>query len=218
MPKPPHCARLSCMEMEERKAEVASFMRRIYDRGLTTATGGNLSLRVGSLMLITPSGKDKASLTGEDIAEVDISTGENLTPDKRLSIETEMHRLIYLRRPDVGAVAHSHPLFSCLFSASSEPLRSAIIAEDYYLLGDVPVVPYRQMGSKALAEAVAEHIVDHDALLLQNHGALAVGKDLLSSFDRLECLEQCAHLTFLSRIIDVDDINERDRAAIALMR
>ena len=74
------------------------------------------------------------------------------------------------------------------------------------------------MGSKALAEAVAEHIVDHDALLLQNHGALAVGKDLLSSFDRLECLEQCAHLTFLSRIIDVDDINERDRAAIALMR
>ena len=152
-------------------------------------------------MLITPSGKDKASLTGEDIAEVDISTGENLTPDKRLSIETEMHRLIYLRRPDVGAVAHSHPLFSCLFSASSEPLRSAIIAEDYYLLGDV-----------------AEHIVNHDALLLQNHGALAVGKDLLSSFDRLECLEQCAHLTFLSRIIDVDDINERDRAAIALMR
>ena len=103
MPKPPHCARLSCMEMEERKAEVASFMRRIYDRGLTTATGGNLSLRVGSLMLITPSGKDKASLTAEDIAEVDISTGENLTPDKRLSIETEMHRLIYLRRPDVGA-------------------------------------------------------------------------------------------------------------------
>ena len=206
------------MEMDGKKAAVASFMKRIYDRGLTTATGGNLSLRVGSYMLITPSGKDKASLRGEDIAIVDIATDENLTPGLKLSIESEMHRLIYLRRPDAGAVAHSHPTFSCLFSASSMPLRSAIIAEDYYLFGDVPVVPYHRMGTYELAEAVAGYAENHDALLLRNHGAIAIGRDLISAFDRLECLEQCARLTFLSRIIDVDEIDEKDRAAIALMR
>ena len=94
-------------------------------------------MRKGDVMLITPSGKDKGSLSADDIAEVRISTGENLTPEKRLSIETGMHRLIYLSRPDAGAVVHSHPVFASLFSASPERIDTCIIAESWYLLGEV---------------------------------------------------------------------------------
>ena len=108
------------MDIDEGKKEVALFMARCYNRGLTTATGGNISMRIGDIMLITPSGKDKASLVGSDIAEVRIADGVNLTPDKKLSIESGMHRLIYLKRNDVKAVVHSHSTFSCLFSASEE--------------------------------------------------------------------------------------------------
>ena len=99
------------MELEEERQEVASFMKRIYDRGLTTATGGNLSRRCADVMLITPSGKDKASLAAADIALVDIRSGENLTPSIRLSIETEMHRLVYLARADVNVRLPSFRIF-----------------------------------------------------------------------------------------------------------
>ena len=194
-------------------------MKRTYDRGLTTATGGNISMRKGDVMLITPSGKDKGSLSADDIAEVRISTGENLTPEKRLSIETGMHRLIYLSRPDAGAVVHSHPVFASLFSASPERIDTCIIAESWYLLGEVEKIPYALMGTDRLAELVAEHAGrGGNAFLLENHGALAIGRDPLSAFDRLECLEQAAKLTFLSKGIRINDINEEDRAQIARMR
>lgn len=205
--------------MDARKAEIAAFMKRTYDRGLTTATGGNISMRIGNVMLITPSGKDKASLSAEDIAEVSILDGANLTPDKRLSIETGMHRAIYLARPDVSAIVHSHPVYSSLFSASDEAIDTCIIAESYYLLGDVVKVPYALMGTEKLAANAARCVAGGaNAMLLENHGAIALGRDLMSAFDRLECLEQAARLTFLSKTITINDIKEEDRADIARMR
>ena len=205
--------------MDARKAEIAAFMKRTYDRGLTTATGGNISMRIGNVMLITPSGKDKASLSADDIAEVSILDGVNLTPEKRLSIETGMHRAIYLARPDVSAIVHSHPVYSSLFSASDEAIDTCIIAESYYLLGDVVKVPYALMGTEKLAaNAAACAAGGVDAMLLENHGAIALGRDLMSAFDRLECLEQAARLTFLSKTIRINDIKEEDRADIARMR
>ena len=174
-------------------------MKRVYDCGLTTSTGGNISARFDDLMLITPSGLDKASLTASDIAEVDIKTGKNLTPHLHLSIESLMHRMIYLKRKDIGAVVHCHPVFSCLFSASEEKIRTDLIAESYYLLTAVEKIPYALMGTSALAEAVAEHMRTSDAALLENHGAIAVGKTLLNAFDRIECMEQAAKMTVFSK-------------------
>ncbi|MBO8435762.1 MAG: class II aldolase/adducin family protein [Spirochaetes bacterium] len=206
------------MTIKEAKAEVALFMKRTYDRGLTTATGGNISMRFGEIMLITPSGKDKGSLTADDIAEVDLATGENLTPDKKLSIETDMHRSVYLKRGDVNAVVHSHPVFACLFTASEEKINTTLIAESYFLLDEVEKVPYRLMGTPELAEAVAEYAPDHNALLLENHGAIAFGKTLIAAFDRLECLEQAAKLTYLSHAVPTRGINKEERDRIAQMR
>lgn len=206
------------MTIDEGKKEVALFMKRAYDRGLTTATGGNISLLLDSIMLITPSGKDKSSLVAADIAEVDLKTGKNLTPDKRLSIETGMHRNVYLARPDVFAVVHSHPVFACLFSASEERINTAIIAESYYLLDEVIKIPYELMGSAKLAEAAGKYAEKHNALLLENHGAIAFGKTLLSAFDRLECLEQSAKLTFLSKSLPISQITESRLRDIAAMR
>ena len=206
------------MDLTEGKEAVAAFMARCYARGLTTATGGNVSMRMGKTMLITPSGKDKSSLSADDIAEVRISDGANLTPSLRLSIEGDMHRRIYLARPDVGAVVHSHPLFASLFSASGEEIDTAIIAEDWYLLDKVAKVPYALMGTEALAEAASAYAAGHDALLLENHGAIAVGRTLIEAFDRLECLEQAAKLTYLSRTVRVRSLDEEKRAEIARMR
>ena len=207
------------MQMKEEKEQVALFMGRSYERGLTTSTGGNFSMRVGSVMLITPSGLDKSSLKAEDIAEVDIETGKNLTPDKKLSIETEMHRLIYKKRPDCVSVMHSHPTFCCLYSASNESIDTTLIAESWYLLDRVVKIPYALMGTKELAERVSDYAGrGGNALLLENHGALCIGKSPLNAFDRLECLEQAAKLSALSHLVKTDGIGEKERNRIADMR
>ena len=209
--------------MKEEKEQVALFMGRSYERGLTTSTGGNFSMRVGSVMLITPSGLDKSSLKAEDIAEdiaeVDIETGKNLTPDKKLSIETEMHRLIYKKRPDCISVMHSHPTFCCLYSASNESIDTTLIAESWYLLDRVVKVPYALMGTKELAERVSDYAEKGgNAFLLENHGALCIGKSPLNAFDRLECLEQAAKLSALSHLVKAEGIEEKERNRIADMR
>ena len=185
------------MEKQTLKNEVAFTMRRLYDRKLTTATGGNTSARCGDIMLITPSGFDKGALTGDMIAEVDIATGENLTPEFRLSIESEMHRAVYLANPDVMAICHSHPTTASVFSALENEIRTDLIAESWYLLGEVKKVPYALMGTQGLADNVARYVKDYNTLLLETHGALATGKSLINAFDRLEVLEQAAQMTLM---------------------
>lgn len=207
---------------EERKRaekEIADTMRRVYERGLTTSLGGNISMRLGSVMLITPSSLDKASLGDEDIAKVDIESGKNLTPCLKLSIESEMHRLIYLKRPTCKAVIHAHPVFSSLFSASEEEIRTDIIAESYYQLGRVVKTPYAIMGSRELAEKVSDDASSCCAVLLERHGALTVSdKSLLEALERLECLENAARMSLLSRDMKLNCLSENEKYELDLLR
>ena len=207
---------------EERKRaekEIADTMRRVYERGLTTSLGGNISMRLGSVMLITPSSLDKASLGDEDIANVDIESGKNLTPGLKLSIESEMHRLIYLKRPTCKAVIHAHPVFSSLFSASEEEIRTDIIAESYYQLGRVVKTSYAVMGSRELAEKVSDDASSCCAVLLERHGALTVSdKSLLEALERLECLENAARMSLLSRDMKLNCLSENEKYELDLLR
>ena len=185
------------------RVAVANFMKRLYDRQLTTASGGNISLRVSDdEFCITPSSLDKGSLTAESIAVVKFD-GTNLTPELKLSIESEMHRQILLKRPDLRAVVHAHPVFASAF-ATAQPcvLDSRLISETYFILGEIVNVPYFIMGSKELADAVSEAVVHNTAVLLENHGALCAAKDLLHAFDGIDLMERLAQMTILRRFID----------------
>lgn len=206
------------MDITKAREDVASYMQRTYQRGLTTSTGGNISSRFGNYMLITCSGKDKSSLCYEDIAIVDIESGENLTPGLKLSIESDMHRFIYKLRQDVNAVVHSHPTFSCLFSSSEKEIDSTLIAESWYLLDRVERIPYARMGTKELAVEVSSFMIDRNVALLTNHGAIALGKDLLSAFDRMECLEQAAKMSLFSSFVDAKGLDKDKCGEIAAMR
>ena len=179
-------------------------MARLYDRGLTTAGGGNVSAREGDVMYITPSGGDKSCIPPSMIAAVDIESGAvdiesgaNMTPHLRLSIEAEMHRAVYLAYDDVRAVVHSHPLYASMFSALEESIDTHFIAESYYLLGKVVKAPYALMGTAELAENVCRALEGCKALLLENHGALTTGGSLLQAFERMEVLENAARMTYM---------------------
>jgi L-fuculose-phosphate aldolase len=183
----------------ERK-EVAHFMRRLYKHGLTTTSGGNISLRLSDdLILITPTASDKGRMKWKEVGIVNIF-GENLTPQLKPSIETAMHLAIYKRKNDVSAIVHAHPVFASLFTAIKAKINTNLTAEAKAILGDPLLVRYAVMGSKALAEVAAENILKSDILLLENHGILTTGSTLLQAFDKIEVLENAAKMTLMTEM------------------
>lgn len=176
-------------------------MRRLYDQGLTTTSGGNISMRISKeLVLITPSGTDKGRMKWEEIGIMTID-GKNLTPTLRPSMETGMHLSIYRRRDDIKAIIHAHPVFATSFTAMNCKIDTCLIAEAAAILSEPLMVPYALMGSSALAEMVSESSLKSDILLLENHGILTVGSGLLQAFDRVEVLENAAKMTVITEIM-----------------
>jgi L-fuculose-phosphate aldolase len=183
----------------ERK-EVAHFMRRLYKHGLTTTSGGNISLRLSDdLILITPTATDKGRMKWKEVGIVNIF-GENFTPQLKPSIETAMHLAIYKRKNDVSAIVHAHPVFASLFTAIKAKINTNLTSEAKAILGDPLLVRYAVMGSKALAEVAAENIMKSDILLLENHGILTTGSTLLNAFDKIEVLENAAKMTLMTEM------------------
>jgi L-fuculose-phosphate aldolase len=183
----------------ERK-EVAHFMRRLYKHRLTTTSGGNISLRItDDLILITPSATDKGRMKWKEVGILNIY-GENLTPHLKPSIETAMHLAIYKKRKEVFAVVHAHPVYASLFTAIKAKINTNLTSEARAILGDPLFVRYAVMGSAALAEVVAENIMNADILLLENHGILTTGENLLQAFDKIEVLENAAKMTLMTEM------------------
>jgi L-fuculose-phosphate aldolase len=181
----------------ERK-NVAHFMRRLYKHGLTTTSGGNISLRLtDDIILITPTATDKGRMNWKEVGIVNIF-GENLTPDLKPSIEIEMHLSIYKKKADVFAIIHAHPIFASLFTAIKSKINTSLTAEAKAILGDPLLIRYAVMGSVELADVVAENVLKSDILLLQNHGVLTTGSNLLQAFDKIEVLENAAKMTLMT--------------------
>lgn len=188
------------MYTEERK-QVAYFMRRLYQQFLTTTSGGNISCRMpDGNILITASQSDKCNQNEETVGIL-APDGKNLTPELKLSIESEMHLSIYAARPDVTAIVHAHPATATFFCATEMPVNMHLTAEAYAVAGDVIRIPYALMGSPELARIVAEKMRNCDCGLMENHGVITVGKSLLNAFDKMELLENAAKQTLWSQII-----------------
>lgn len=188
------------------RKEVARYMRRLYDRGLTTASGGNISVSIPQGILITPSALDKGSIKSKQIAIIS-PDGKNQSPELKPSIETGMHMAIYKNRPDVKAVVHAHPPIASCFTAMHKQINCCLIAEARAILGIPVMAPYALMGTEELAASVASAAVSGEGnghpnvILLENHGVVCLGKNLLGAFDRMEVLEAAAKMTMISSII-----------------
>ncbi|MCK5845437.1 MAG: class II aldolase/adducin family protein, partial [Victivallales bacterium] len=180
------------------RENVAYFMRRLYKQKLTTTLGGNISVRLpDGDVLITPSATDKGEMKGEEIGLVDIN-GEMPEEKFRPSIETEMHLRIYRQRTDVNAIVHAHPVTACAFAASDLRIDASLILEAAVVLGEIAYADFKQMGTKELAAEVSAATTNANCVIMRNHGALAVGENILEAFDRLEVLENAAQMTIMT--------------------
>jgi L-fuculose-phosphate aldolase len=185
---------------KKERREVAMFMRRLYRQGLTTTSGGNISLKISDdIIVITPSATDKGRMRWKEVGIMTLA-GENLTPELKPSIENEMHLSIYRKKKQISAIVHAHPLFASAFTAMKCTINTDLTAEARAICGDPCFVPYALMGTRELASVASESIMESDILLLENHGILTTGSSILQAFDKLEVLENAAKMTMIVKM------------------
>ncbi len=180
------------------RREIIEAGRRLYDKGLVAASQGNISVRTDRGLLVTASGSSKGALTPGLVLDTDFE-GRGSGP--AASSEIQMHVAIYRRRPDVRAIVHAHPPVATAFAVTGRVLDSAVLAESILLLGRVPLVPYAAPSTLALAEIAGEAMVEAQAALLANHGAVTLGATLEQALTRMETLEHLARVTLFARAL-----------------
>ena len=185
--------------IEQLKKEIAYFMRRLYRQFLTTTSGGNISAVFDeNTVLLTASATDKAKINSKEIISLDMNGNVfSDNPALPVSIENRMHLGIYEVRPDARAIVHAHPIYASALSASKIQIRCDLIAETRAVLAEIAYAEYSLMGSQTLAQVVANSAKKSDCIVMRNHGVIAIGKNLLQAFDRIEVLEAAAKMTVL---------------------
>jgi L-fuculose-phosphate aldolase len=190
--------------------------RRIWERNYVAANDGNMTLRLNdNEILITPTGISKGFMTTDMIIKIDYS-GKVISESTkyRPSSEILMHIDIYKERPDINAVVHAHPPFATSFAVAGIPLNKCILPEAIITIGAVPTAKYGLPSTSELSDSIRPHIKNNDVILLENHGALTLGTDLLSAYYKMETLEHTANI--ISKSIQLGNVgvlpeNERDK-------
>jgi L-fuculose-phosphate aldolase len=183
------------------REQIVMIISRIYRRGLTTTSGGNISIidESGDIW-ITPSGVDKGSLRVEDIMCVK-KDGTIVGPHKPSS-EYPFHRAIFEIRPDLKAVIHAHPPALVSFSIARTIPDTNVIPQAKYICGPIGYAPYALPGSEELGESIAaEFAKDYKAVVMENHGCVIGGTDMKDAFQRFETLEFVARTIINAKTI-----------------
>ena len=185
----------------EIKKQICDIGKRIYNRNMVAANDGNISVKLSdNEFLCTPTGVSKGFMTPEYICKVD-AEGNVIQANKgfRPSSEIKMHMRVYKLRPDVGSVVHAHPSFATSFAIAGIPLTQPIMPEAVIALGCVPIAPYGTPSTNEIPDAVEPYLEHFDAVLLESHGALTWGPDLLAAYLKMESVEFYAELLYKSR-------------------
>ncbi|QBI18627.1 class II aldolase/adducin family protein [Egibacter rhizosphaerae] len=200
------------------RARLVAHAQRLVPDDLAVGTSGNLSVRLGDEILITPGGMPYDGMTPADIVRID-ERGAPADPRRRPSSELPMHRLAY-EVSGAGAVVHTHSSYATAVACALDELPAV-----HYLLaavgGTVPVVPYATFGSDELAHHMARGLAGRRAVLLGNHGVLTVGATLEEAYGHAVTVEWCAALYHRAsqlgspRILDdaeIEHVGERFRS------
>jgi ribulose-5-phosphate 4-epimerase/fuculose-1-phosphate aldolase len=178
--------------------------RRLAGRGLSPGSSGNLSVRLGDRLLVTPTGIGLSDVTPDDLALVELNASTPPEAGPRPSKEVPLHRAVYARRADAAAVVHLHAPFSTALAclprdAWPDGRLPWLTPYQVTKVGPLPVAPYAVPGSDELATGVAALAGSAPCLLLANHGSIAAGSSLSAAVDAAEEVEAAAQLLLTLR-------------------
>ena len=188
---------------EDIRNQICDVCHKMWQLGWVAANDGNISVKMeDGTFWITPSGISKSFITPEKLIRVNeamekLEGAEGLVP----SSEIKMHMRCYQEREDVGAVVHAHPPTATGYAVANKPLDEYSMIETVIAIGSVPVTPFGTPSTYEVPEAIAPYLAQHDVLLLQNHGALTVGCDLITAYYRMETLELFAKISLNAHLL-----------------
>lgn len=190
--------------LEAERTKVSELGKEMLEQGLTKGTGGNISARKGDQVAISPSGVPYKEITPEDVPIVDLE-GNHVAGEKDPSSEIAMHTGILRERDDVGGVVHNHSPYATTFASIGEPIPASHYLIAY--IGDkIPVAPYERFATPELAEIALETLgEEYSACLLENHGVVAVGKNVDAAFEVAMMVEYCARIHY--QAMDIGEPN-----------
>ena len=189
-------------EFEIRK-QICEVGRRIYNRNMAAANDGNISVKLSDKeWLCTPTGVSKGFMTPDMVCKVDAKGDPiNVSGNLRPSSEIKMHIRVYEKRSDVNAVVHAHPAYATSFAIAGIPLTQPIMPEAVIFLGCVPIAAYGLPSTMEIPDNVEKYLENYDAVLLESHGALTWGKDVMTAYHTMESVEFYAQLLYHSKML-----------------
>lgn len=189
------------MLLQEEREQIVKYCQKLITSGLTTGTGGNISIfnEEKQLMAISPSGMDYFETEPEDIVVLDLQ-GNVVDGKRKPSSEYDMHKIFYEKRKGATAVVHTHSKYSAILACLNWGIEPT-----HYLIGfagrDVRCTKYQPFGSRELAEAALEGMEGRNAVLLGNHGLLTCSNSIQMAFDIAEEIEFCAEVYYKAKAV-----------------
>ncbi len=189
--------------IQETKDLLCDICHKMWQLGWVAANDGNVSVLLDDgTILATPTGISKSFITPDSLVRID-KDGNILEAKEgfRPSSEIKMHLCCYRERDDVRAVLHAHPPTATGYAVANIAIDNYCMIESVIAIGSVPVTPYGTPSTEEVPDAITPYLQKHDVMLLQNHGALAVGADLLTAYYRMETLELYAKITLTAHLL-----------------
>ncbi|MDF2586346.1 MAG: hypothetical protein K0S41_187 [Anaerocolumna sp.] len=191
------------MSEQEIREQICDVCHKMWQLGWVAANDGNVSVKLEEdIYLTTPTGMSKSFITPEKLVKINgegdiLEALEGLKP----SSEIKMHLRCYQERNDIGAVVHAHPPTATGFAVAHLDMDRYTMIESVLTIGSVPITPYATPSTYEVPEAIAPYLNEHDVLLLENHGALTVGTDVLTAYYRMETLELWAKISLTAHLL-----------------
>jgi L-fuculose-phosphate aldolase len=187
------------MRQAQLRQEIVRVCRMLHQKNYLAATDGNVSVRLGDEVLLTPSGVNKGMLEEDQVISVDLE-GRLLAGTGRPTSELRMHLLVYELRPDVGAVVHAHLPYATACTLAGISLLEPILPEVVITLKGIPTAAYATPGTEEVPKAIRDLIQEFDAILLSRHGAMTVGREVMDAYNKMEKLEHTARVVLAARL------------------
>ena len=191
------------MNKEEIKEQICDICHKMWQLGWVAANDGNITVKLGDdEFFATPTGMSKCFITPDKLLTVN-RKGELLEPNGsyKPSSEIKMHMRCYEVRDDIGAVLHAHPPTATGYAVAGLNMDAYSMIETVIAVGSVPLTPYGTPSTMEVPEAITPFLEKHDVMLLQNHGALTVGADLITAYYRMETLELWAKISLTAHLL-----------------
>lgn len=179
--------------------DLVTVCNRLWQKGYIAATDGNVSVKIDrNRILTTPSGVGKGFLKPEDLIITDLS-GVKIEGNYEPTTEILMHLAAYEERPDIVSVVHAHPPRAIAFTIAGEELPAEVLPEVVVNLKRIPIVPYATPGTSQAGDIIRPYIKEYDAIMMDRHGSVTVGKDLFDAYYKLEKMEHAAEVIMAAR-------------------